>query len=143
MSGILSSTTVKIELITVRTNQDLCLFQYFTSPDGDVAEAYAKEAALPVLPSITVADFDEEDLAGPHGHKRKRDEVMEADAQDPTPVATEPASSKSKTDERPQFSEAKEPKSGKSKSKNKFTADLLPLRVMPKVKLATLEDYVR
>ncbi|GAV04147.1 hypothetical protein RvY_14470-2 [Ramazzottius varieornatus] len=113
--------------------------QYFTSPDGDVAEAYAKEAALPVVPSITVADFDEEDLVGPHGHKRKRDEVMEADAQDPTPVATEPASSKSKTDERPQVSEAKEPKSGKSKSKNRFAPDLLPLRVMPKVKWTELK----
>ena len=111
--------------------------QYFTSPDGDMADAYAKEAALPVIPSITAADFNEEDLAGPHGHKRKRDEVMEADAPDPSYSLLEPVSSKSKTDETPQVPVVKEPQSGKSK--NKFAPDLLPLRVMPKVKWTELK----
>ncbi|OQV25185.1 putative La-related protein 7 [Hypsibius exemplaris] len=104
--------------------------QYFNPATNPTSDAFEKEAALPVIPAVTVADFDEEELSAQHGHKRKRDEVM--DEEDPRPTSADPHSSAATASE----SAKKLPITSAVTAKHAhvaFSPELLPLNVISKV----------
>lgn len=85
--------TILATLIFSKTSSFALFQQYFNpSSSNPTTDAFAKEAALPVVPSVTIGDFDEEDLSAQHGHKRKREEAMAEDEDAVKSTMAEPSS---------------------------------------------------
>ena len=91
---------------------------------------FEKEAALPVVPSVTVADFDEDVLAAKHGQKRKHDEAAMDGTATPS-VSTSSAPEPSiVTEVTAENAKKHPPLQPASSAKGDFSPELLPLKVI-------------